>query len=287
MSKALTPAQLLAAYKRWGVDVVQVTRGGVSWRDHHRPASTGGWGDMHGCLLHHTGPFATVKGMLAMLWEGRSDLPGPLCNEATGPDGRVYLIGWGRANHAGLGAANVRDALLHDVAPPAPGPDAIDGNAILYGNEVIHPGSGPYPHEQIEAAVRVTAAKIEAHGWKAASAIQHKGWTRRKVDMSWHGDDAQADFRDEVARALRVGPERYEFPKPPAPTPPVPAVVTPTSAVVLVRTAEDPAAYQLDATGTFLQHVTGELATKLRSQGVHVEILTVPKASPLWKIRKV
>lgn len=213
MSRVMTVDELLDSLKRWQVDFVKVRRGGVSWREHHRPASTGSFGEMHGILNHHTGPFSTVTGMVAVLWDGRSDLAGPLCHVSTAPDGRLFLIGWnGRANHAGFGAQNVDEALLVEAEPPVPGPDAVDGNAVLYGNEVMHPGNrSAYPEVQIEAAVRFNAAVCEHHGWTANSALMHREWTTRKPDMSWRRPDSGARFREEVARALREGPTAYHF----------------------------------------------------------------------------
>jgi hypothetical protein len=222
MSKVMTTDELLDALRRWQITFVKVRRDGVAWRNHHRPAFTGLFGDMHGVLNHHTGPFTTVKGMVATLWDGRPDLAGPLCHVSTAPDGRLFLIGWnGRANHAGAGAANVHAALLAEATPPAPGPDAVDGNALLYGNEVMHPGNKkPYPAEQIETAVRFNAAVCEHHGWTANSALMHREWTTRKPDMSWRRPDTGPSFRAEVARALVEGPKAYHFEdKVPVPNP--------------------------------------------------------------------
>lgn len=213
MSQVMTDEEIIAALTRWQVRFVKVRRGGVPWREHHRPASTGDFGQMSGILNHHTGPFSSVHGMVAVLWRGRSDLPGPLCHMSTAPDGRVFLLGWnGRANHAGAGARNVRDALQNELDPPDPGPDEIDGNAILYGNEVMHPGDrSPYPDAQIEAAVRLNAAICEHHQWSANSALMHREWTTRKPDMSWHKHKSGHDFRHEVQKALRRGPQQYRF----------------------------------------------------------------------------
>jgi hypothetical protein len=210
---AMSAEELLEALRRWRVDVVKVRRKDVTWREHHRPRSTGAFGTMHGILNHHTGPFSSVKGMVAMLWEGRSDLPGPLCHVSTAPDGRLFLIGWnGRTNHAGLGARNVDEALVDESKPPQPGKDAVDGNAVLYGNEVMHPGNDrPFPDPQIETMVRFNAAVCEHHGWTANSALMHREWTARKPDMSWLGAKGGARLRAEVARALEAGPKAYHF----------------------------------------------------------------------------
>lgn len=210
---AMSAEELLDALRRWRIDFVKVSRGSVTWREHHRPRTTGAFGKMHGILNHHTGPFSSVKGIVAVLWEGRSDLPGPLCHVSTAPDGRLFLIGWnGRTNHAGLGARNVDQALVDEAQPPPPGADAVDGNAVLYGNEVMHPGNDrPYPDAQIETAVRFNAAVCEHHGWTANSVLMHREWTSRKPDMSWRGLRGGTRLRAEVARALDVGPRAYHF----------------------------------------------------------------------------
>ena len=216
MSQVMSADTLLRSLERWQIDSVPVRRGGISWQQHSRPPSTGDFGDMHGVLNHHTGPFSTVRGMVALLWDGRSDLPGPLCHVATAPDGRLFLIGWnGRSNHAGLGGRNVAEALLREDDPPPPGPDVVDGNAVLYGNEVMHPGDeSPYPVAQIETAVRFNAAICEHHGWTSNSAIMHREWTTRKRDMSWREPRSGNRFRAEIDRALRLGPSAYRFEQP-------------------------------------------------------------------------
>ena len=213
MSQVMTDEEILEALQRWKVRVIKVRRGGVLWRNHHRPPSTGAFGQMHGILNHHTGPFETVKGMVSFVWNGDAALAGPLCHVSTAPDGRIFLIGWnGRANHAGAGARNVFDALQAEREPPGPGLDAVDGNAHLYGNEVMHPGDrSPYPEPQIEAAVRFNAAICEHHEWSENSSIMHKEWTTRKPDMSFHHPRSGRDLRTEVARALEQGPNQYHF----------------------------------------------------------------------------
>ena len=89
---------------------------------------------------------------------------------------------------------------------------------IVTGN----PGDGktPYPDVQVQALVRVHAARAEAHGWGGERTIRHGGWTRRKPDIrgrSEHGDELdQAFLQDEVAHALRLGPTAYSYPPRPA-----------------------------------------------------------------------
>lgn len=215
MSAAVTAGELFAQLDRWHIRHQEVVRGDVKARDHHRP---GAYGNMHGLLFHHTGPFSSVAGMVSMIWNGRPDLSGPLAHATLAPDGLLYVTSLGRANHAGMGASNVAQALLDDRPAPAPGPDALDGNAQLYGLEIMSAGASTsvYPDVQVEAAVRYGAALFEHHGWKGTSALRHGGWTRRKVDTagrSAHGDQlTQAFWQAEVQRALDLGPDAYTYP---------------------------------------------------------------------------
>jgi hypothetical protein len=152
------------------------------WAEVNRP---GPW-DPEGVAVHHTGPWSTVAGMLNLLREGRSDLPGPLCHAAGRPSGIVDLVGWHDTNHAGSNDPAVLAAVKAGKVPPAPrsGHDTADGNARLYGIELIHSGSSsdPWPAAQVEAAVRYCAALCRLHGWNANHVVFHKGLTTRKVD---------------------------------------------------------------------------------------------------------
>jgi hypothetical protein len=260
MSQAMTVPELLAQLKRWHVDASEAVVGGKRARDHYRP---GAYGNMHGLIYHHTGPFSTAAGMASMIWHGRSDLPGPLAHATAEPNGHVIVTAGGRANHAGMGAPNVRDALLADRPAPAPGADAVDGNAILYGLEIMSTGArnSVYPDTQVEASVRFGAAIFEHHGWKGTSAIRHAGWTTRKVDTagsSAHGDELTQDFwQREVDRALAEGPDAYSYPKgvtPPAPPNPedpvTPAQLNDLAELVVAKLRSEPLAVtKADATG--------------------------------------
>jgi hypothetical protein len=117
------------------------------------------------------------------------------------------LIGWGRANHAGRGAANVRAAILtedYGTRPPFPAADSVDGNALLYGQETAYSGKNPPTAAAYAASVRVFAAVCDFHGWSGRSCIGHREWTARKPDPG-HLDMAQ--FRADVDALLEAGPE--------------------------------------------------------------------------------
>jgi len=181
MPTPLTAGALVTALRAEGLTVVEHD----VWRTHNRD-HVGAWGPVNGVMVHHTvtsGTAATVS----LCYNGRSDLPGPLCHGVIAKDGTVHLVGHGRANHAGNGDADVHAAVVKEnygVSPPAPDVDSVDGNAHYYGWECINLGDGedPWPEAQLDAIARVSAAVCRAHGWSAKSVIGHKEWTNRKID---------------------------------------------------------------------------------------------------------
>lgn len=164
------------------------------------------FGPVHGVMIHHT---VTVSegGTVALVRDGRSDLPGPLYNVLVADDGTTYLIGWGRANHAGLGDSRVLAAVIPERMPyPKPrnafGGKAgdTDGNARFYGIAGVNEGNGRdgWPEVQLDNMARAAAAICRRHGWSERSVIGHKEWTYQKPDPTF---DMNA-FRARVARYL-------------------------------------------------------------------------------------
>lgn len=192
-----SPAHLVTALHDWGCD--PVARPG--WDTHHRD---GPW-DPVGVLHHHTtggdaltNP-ATQAATRHTLWDGRSDLPGPLCHlspcvDAATGRARVWLIGYGRTNHAGLGSSLVADLIRSGAYQgQRPGPDDTDGNTLLWGLEYVHPGDRTrWPDALLDVGHRAACAICEATGWPRdqwpGRQAEHREWTRRKVDRSWTGD---------------------------------------------------------------------------------------------------
>lgn len=191
MATPLSAAALLAALKAEGVRVVEVD----DWRTHNRN-HVGPWGSIHGSIVHHTvtkGTDTTVR----ICRDGFTGLPGPLCHGVIAKSGTVYLVGYGRANHAGGGdpavLAAVRDE-SYGTRPPAPtkgNADGVDGNRHYYGWECENLGDGkdPWPEAQYQAIIRVNAALIRAHrakgddwGLLAKSVIGHAEWSDDKSD---------------------------------------------------------------------------------------------------------
>jgi hypothetical protein len=100
-----------------------------------------------GLITHHTG--ADYGTGLSILVRGRPDLPGPLCNACTYPDGRIHLIAAHPANHAGASGGRSMGPL----------PTTTLFNRVVWGNEVMFPGTKPWTPQQYRSA-RVLAGVI-------------------------------------------------------------------------------------------------------------------------------
>lgn len=224
MATPMTADQLLAALKAEGLHVVEH----AGWRTHNR-AGHGGWGPMNGCLNHHTGGVGPSDGNI--VWNGRSDLPGPLATNYLAKSGTVTMMANGRSNHAGAGSPAVLAAVINEEMPlPAThyhegSSGAVDGNSHFYGLEISNLGNDkdPYPDVQYEAAVKWNAAICRFHKWSANSAIAHKEWSDWKPDPSFN----MTTFRAHVADCLALPAGEWELKtattpptKPPTTTPP-------------------------------------------------------------------
>lgn len=140
-------------------------------------------------LCHHTATSARAKGdlpSLRLLVEGRSDLPGPLCQIALSRSGVVYLIASGKANHAGRGAWKGQSSSSRTI-----------------GIEAENPGDGkPWPVKQLDAYERLCAALCRYLGVGPERVCAHREWALppgRKPDPA--GIDMNA-FRDRVRSHL-------------------------------------------------------------------------------------
>lgn len=221
MATPMTADQFLAALKAEGVKVTEH----AGWRDHNRNGH-GGWGPMNGVMIHHTAGTAPSDG--ALVYGGRSDLPGPLAHGYLAKGGVVTMTANGRANHAGGGDPGVLAAVAAEGFLPAThfhegSSGAADGNAHFYGLEISNLGTSgdPYPLEQYKAAVRWAAAICRHHGWSSSSVIGHKEWSDWKNDPSF---DIRL-FRIDVATCLRSAPGVWPAPAKTTTTPPKEATV--------------------------------------------------------------
>jgi len=217
MAEPMTADQLVKALRNEGVRVQEH----AGWREHNRNHK-GPFGPMHGVMIHHTvtrGDTAKqTDDSVELCYNGHSDLPGPLCHGVIDKAGVVYLVGNGRANHAGLGDGDVLQAVIDERPLPVDNEADTDGNRSFYGFECINLGDGkdPWPEAQLEAIERVSAAICRVHRWSERSVIRHLDWQPGKVDprgVDWTAMHARIAARLELAA-----------PKPPA-TPPAPKPV--------------------------------------------------------------
>lgn len=143
---AYLPRNTPNLFRQVGLTVVELP----NWETRGRPASTGGFAPV-GTLVHHTG--AASRSWTAarahsyadwMARVGRPDLPAPLANIGLGPDGTVYMLAAGRANHAGK-------------AKPSGTVAGGDGNRLYIGIEAMNSGSEGWTLAQRAAYVKVCA----------------------------------------------------------------------------------------------------------------------------------
>ena len=204
---------LALTFRAAGIDVREIP----AWRARVRP----GVFAPVGVIVHHTADKGRGDTGLSVLIDGRPDLVGPLCNASPREDGRLALIGAGRANHAGMGSGAVLGRVRRDLAPQGRAADlgladTTVGNGYFYGLEVDNDGLGQrYSPAQITCTVRAAAALCKAHGWSANRVILHSEWSRRKVDWSAMSGAA---LRELVAKDLAVPADLL---RPPVTPPPI------------------------------------------------------------------
>src|SRR5690606_1211234 len=87
--------------------------------------------DVCGVLWHHdVSPRRGTDPLRTMLREGRAGLSGPLCHIGFDRDGTVWVVGAGKANHAGKGAVR--------------GVARNGGNTRMIGIEMTSAGTKPW-----------------------------------------------------------------------------------------------------------------------------------------------
>jgi len=253
MATPMTASQIVAQLKKWGITYKEVK----SWETHNRNAK-GAWGGMNGFIWHHTGAdvstanAATYAG--STLYNGLSTLPGPLCHFGLAPDGTVYLVGWGRANHAGGGDPVVLQHVINEdysgnLKPTKGNANGTDGNAHFYGVEIMYSGSHKMTDAQYKAALKLSAAILDFHGWTEKSVIGHGEWSNDKWDPGYASGKIMdmSAVRKDVLATLKAGP------KPTTTTPTTPTKpTTPTTpstggGTVATKTAGYKEVWDLDA----------------------------------------
>ena len=163
------------------------------WKSRGRPSSSGSF-DPYAVLVHHTGTKTSKSNpcpTLTTCVNGRSDLPGPLCQVVIGYDGVCHVIAAGRANHGGE---------CNGDGPTSSG----DANAQMIGIEVDYSGSQDVSQVQADATVRASAAILRRKGKDASYCRGHKETsTTGKWDPGKDGS-SDPDYRmDEVRGYIR------------------------------------------------------------------------------------
>src|SRR3546814_2259139 len=96
-----------------------------------------------------------------LVYGGLSNLPGPLWHFGVAQDGTVWLVGWGRANHAGLGDDDVLRAVIDESYgdyPPTDNESNTDGNSRFYGMEIWYSGRSEEHTSELQSLIRISYA---------------------------------------------------------------------------------------------------------------------------------
>lgn len=237
MAAPMTASQIVAQLKKWGVKYKEVTVGGKSWKTHNRN-SAGSWDQLNGFIWHHTGVDVSNAASYAAgtLWSGFSGLPGPLCQFSIGTDGTVYLVGWGRANHAGGGDPAVLTKVQNEnytgqLKPTKGNSNGVDGNRHFYGVEIQYSGSHKMTDAQYQSALKLSAAIIDFHKWSEKSCIAHGEWSSDKWDPGYASGKIMdmVKVRNDIKALKAKGPGGTTTTPPttPTPTPETPVVDKP------------------------------------------------------------
>ncbi|MFD7791037.1 N-acetylmuramoyl-L-alanine amidase [Streptomyces sp. NPDC059759] len=229
MSNPMTPAEWRAALKAEGVRFTEFD----GWTTRGRDAATGkSFGPVHGSLNHHT---AGADSLHAVTTGGAPNLPPPLCHAFLPKTGVLVLVSCHRANHAGLAAKNVMDAITAEKKLPKQDKSStVDGNDQLYGIETENLGNGKdiYTRAQYDTWVRYNAAICRHHKWGSGSIAGHlETSVEGKVDplgpVEGYGTRAKFTFTmgqlrvDVDERLKHAASWSPATSMPPAPKPPV------------------------------------------------------------------
>lgn len=212
MAPPILAAQLIPLLKKWGVPYREVD----GWQNRNRNHK-GKWGPVHGFMWHHTGSNASVADQINLLVKGYANLPGPLCNFGIDINGVCHIIGWGRANHAGLGDDDVLQAVIAEKLKfPVDDEANTDGNARFYGAEFMYSGSKAMTAKQYNTGILVSCALMDWHDWNENSILGHGQWQPGKWDPGYASgkmmdmEKVQAD----IATRFKKGPKGDMNPPP-------------------------------------------------------------------------
>ncbi|MFB4276029.1 N-acetylmuramoyl-L-alanine amidase [Nonomuraea sp. MTCD27] len=167
--------RLAIVARRTGFPVIEV----AGWKTRgHGPQP-----EVQGIVCHHTaGPAGGGDyPSLAVVRDGRRDLPGPLSQYGLGRSGTIYVIAAGRCWHN------------------APSTSPLHDNSSSIGIEAENNGRQPWPVVQLLAYQRLCAELCREFGLPASRVKAHREVNTGKPDP--HSID-MTDFRMAVARLL-------------------------------------------------------------------------------------
>lgn len=167
-----------------------------------------------GFVGHHSGTSSAARGdypSLAVVRDGRSDLPGPLSQFGLGRSGAIYVIAGGTSNHAGPG-----------------GWKGLVGNGSVLGCEAENDGIGePWSARQVYVYIRLMAACARAFGFGSEMVCRHAEWSSQgKTDTATPPLNNGSWIRSRVAELMSY-PTTVPGPAPtptPAPKPTQPVL---------------------------------------------------------------
>ncbi len=155
------------------------------------------FGPVKGVMCHHTaGPLSGNMPSLGIVTNGRSDLPGPLSQLCLGRDGTFFVVGAGRANHAGKG--NWQGVTSGNTS-------FIGIEAENTGRKPPHPKGELWPEVQMDAYRRGVAAILKQIGADSSMCCGHKEYALpagRKPDPAFNEGYGMDDFRADVQAIL-------------------------------------------------------------------------------------
>jgi hypothetical protein len=125
---------------------------------------------------HHTAAEVDVDRILR---DGRSDVPGPLCNGAVHKDSVIVFVAAGPANHFGVASINSSDAFGVENTGPIP---------------ITARGKGAFPNYRATLALYVALRTV--YGLSAGRIVLHKETAEppgRKIDRAVDGNDVRSD----------------------------------------------------------------------------------------------
>ncbi len=221
MATPMTADTIQAQLKKWGVNF----EGYKNWSTHNR-AGHGAWGPVNGLVIHHTG--SDGDDQRDYLYNGNSDLPGPLCHFHIDRTGKLWLIGWGRTNHAGGGDPAVLSHVINEDYSGILTPHyhegssgAADGNVHFYGVEIGYSGDHAMNADQYSTLMKLCAAVADYHKWTEKSFIAHAEWSDWKWDPGVVHNKTydMSEMRKIIKSVISAGPTPVKVP--PVTNPPV------------------------------------------------------------------